>query len=103
MFYVGQKLVCIADSWYGPHKQFGFKRFRFDHVLQTETVYTIRKINRHNHFPDRLVILLCEVVHPKRPEFAGFPPEIFRPLLDKPTDISIFTEMLNTNNLELVK
>lgn len=102
-WYVGQKIVCIDDEWYGPHRRLGFKRFKFDRVLIKETVYTIRRINQHSRFTDRIVILLNEVIHPKWPEFYGFPTEIFRPLLEKPTDISIFTEMLNTNNLELVK
>ena len=104
-WYVGQKIVCIDDNWYGPHKRLGFKRFTFDHVLTKETIYTIRKINQHSHFPDRIVILLNEVIHPKRPDFTGFPPEIFRPLLEKPTDISIFTEMLNSDysKLEIVQ
>ena len=102
-WYVGQKVVCINDEWYGPHKRLGFKLFAFDRVLTKESIYTIRKINQHTHFSGRIVILLSEVVHPRRPDFHGFPPEIFRPLLEKPTDISIFTEMLNTTNLELVK
>ena len=104
-WYVGQKIVCIDNEWYGPNKRLGFKRYRYDRVLVKETIYTIRKINIHTHFPDRLVILLSECVHPKRPETAGFPPEIFRPLLEKPTDISIFTEMLNSDysKLEIVQ
>lgn len=102
-WYVGQKIVCIDDSWYGPHKRLGFKRFRFDNVIKPKNVYTIRRINQHNHFPDRLVILLSEVVHPRRPEHFGFPPEIFKPLLDKQTDISIFTDILNKCNMEMVE
>lgn len=83
MFHVGQKVVCIDD-----------------HILPGEpgpyvirnAVYTIRSINEE---PPWITLLFFELPPVWVPGWCtGYGIYAFRPLIERKTDISIFTEML---------
>ena len=97
-WYVGQKVVCITNMFYRPSKGCDWPI----KGLEKGAIYTVSGFRMCKNMPH---LFLFEIQ--ARPflngEPRGYPPQIFRPLLEKPTDISIFTEMLNTTNLELVK
>lgn len=106
MFHVGQKVVYVGSP--EPPRP----RHPDDPTprLVKGEVYTIRDIDRRivgtrNH-PDA-TILLFERVAPKR-DYAvvrdweiGYKPHVFRPLIERKTDISIFTKMLKPRELAL--
>lgn len=84
MFRAGQKVVCV-DASGGP-------------TLTEGAVYTIHRIE--GPFPGRFRDQIGEMygvflyeVEPD-PQFYGFHPSRFRPAVDRPTDISVFTRML---------
>jgi len=96
MFHVGQKVVCVNDVWVRI----------WDDVecpLVKGEVYTIAGFSAPDKSigPDRIIrmisgVILQEVSNPtaKRGEDCGFCPTRFRPLVEKKTDITVFTEML---------
>lgn len=99
MFRVGQKVICIREpkavhvvAWARrggiyPHKN---------------GIYTIRAINV---WPEKTLLRFFEldnrhlegVVSEIEP---GFPADAFRPLVERKTDISIFTRMLSTEHAD---
>jgi hypothetical protein len=98
MFHIGQKVVCIA----------GFKRHGFG--LETfpvkDGVYTIRDLCRCG---DTLGLRLEEIINQPMPYAEGrleavFGAQFFRPLIERKTDISCFTRILDkVNKRETVK
>jgi hypothetical protein len=91
MFRVGQKVVCVDDTPYpdGYNKLYPVKG----------SIYTIRGFHTESHIDD-VGIYLEEVVNPPIEwsdstacewPFASYR---FRPVVERSTDISIFTEML---------
>ena len=103
-FYVGQKVVCIDDNfdplWKGP--------FSTGHIpiLPTKgSVYTIRRILPDFPFSNSVAlgILLEEIVNAEVPLIGGvqehpFGARRFRPVVERKTDISVFTEILDREN-----
>lgn len=94
-FYVGQRVVCVDDNW-----------TNFDWCQHTPNkptkgaVYTIRKLY---YPPEGLACLLQEIVNPMRQWSlafgeGGFMCRRFRHVVEKKTDISIFTEILDREN-----
>ena len=98
-FYVGQKVVAIrdvnGDKRIGPEIGLPLPR--------RGQVFTVRRViewSETAHFPASTSLYLCEIVCP--PVFhsrgfseRGFRALNFRPIVERKTDISIFTEMLD--------
>jgi hypothetical protein len=89
MFYVGQKVVCVNAKPRSPNWP-GTKR------VVEGAVYTIRAV----YFEKRqnaTGVLLSEIVNEFAPSIGcepGFLASRFRPVVERKTDISIFTDML---------
>jgi hypothetical protein len=94
-FRVGQKVVCIDSnpaSWLG--NRVGLSRDM--HGLTRGEIYTIRAIGTHEGF---CVVWLVEIVRPCRgcgSEEVGYYHARFRPAVERKTDISTFTRMLDS-------
>lgn len=105
-FHVGQKVVCI-DGTVRPAKH----RVRLIHPMKffpiKGQVYTIREMMmgelsgkvclRFHEIPDEIVFYVY-----RGSEYEGVPvweASCFRPLVERKTDISIFTAMLNTQRV----
>ena len=91
-FYVGQKVVCVDDT---PDKH----PMRAANMagLMAGTIYTVRAIRVHDH-SGRPGLMLQEIM---RPILGGdgreqpFSVQRFRPAVERKTDISIFTRILD--------
>jgi len=93
MFYVGQKVVCIA-----PHDQWETEGHKDIILPVKDGIYTIRAIYPGVTVPG-LYFLLSEIRNqPVRTEIGDveqrFNAHAFRPIVEKKTDISVFTSML---------
>lgn len=79
-FRVGQKVVCVnATDGYGSLYGAGYT-----HGLREGAIYTISKIT------DETFVSVAEI------KVGGWRADRFRPIVEKKTDISIFTAMLKT-------
>lgn len=100
-FHVGQKVVCVDDRERVSQKDCGFfgrfrKYRRLHHNLNKGDIYPVtgvgvRRCDRSGEYYEML--LLGGAWHFGHTEI-GFPSFQFRPLLERKTDISIFTAML---------
>lgn len=94
-FRVGQKVVCV-EAW----SRYGLGRG--DEIGPTQdSIYTIREIGvgLHPTCPDELHVRLDEIVNPVIEYKCGkyevaFRATRFRPVVERKTDISVFTAML---------
>lgn len=92
-FYVGQKVVCVNDKPLA-----GFAPFGGAEKLIVGAVYTIARILVDSH---DIEIVHLEEVHRDQQSIEDWGPDCgyravrFRPIVEKKTDISIFTAMLN--------
>lgn len=78
MFYVGQKVVCVDG-----------KPRNYPHcAVRAGAVYTVSKI-MHSIYGDSLHVAEVDG------DYWGFYADRFRPVVERKTDISIFTAMLN--------
>lgn len=94
-FHVGQKVICIADNWTPKHKG--------DILPRKDAIYTVRDL----HFtpwsiPSRS-LRLVEIVNIEKQyiECFGecwFTVTAFRPLIERKTDISTLTALLDPAN-----
>ncbi len=101
-FFVGQKVVCVSDTYEGYGARTGRPiTYRFHKQLTVGSVYTIRGLGYPRNPNNDLILTLEELVHPRKNN-AGFPAACFKPVKEIKTDISIFTKILNTNHKELV-
>ena len=100
----GQKVVCVWD-FQGVDKSKSSDPYWFTQVLNLPCkgcIYTIRAIEVNSHSSEYKAVLLEEITNPVGVWRGGvkaegnFDVRMFRPAIDKSTDISIFTEMLNT-------
>lgn len=95
-WHVGMKVVCVAYSSVPYASAVAARGVTFPEI---QKIYTIRQIGVGS---DGIVyIRLAEIVNPKiswpgfrrgEPRFGA---NLFRPLVTRPTDISIFTAMLH--------
>ncbi len=97
MFYIGQKVVCIDAN--GDHPDHPGTIWMAGEELVQDSIYTIKSI--HNDAADNPVFHLYEISRHHHllthwGPTTGYGRWRFRPLLKKKTDISIFTDMLNT-------
>ena len=94
-FYVGQKVVCVDDR---PNAE--CLPWQRGEKIQHGHVYTILRL--HSHCGD----FVCWLEEVRRSDTAirewgpdvGYRIERFRPLIERKTDISIFTEILDKAN-----
>lgn len=92
MFRVGQKVVCVDDSWRTPGPGWG----RTEAIVRGQ-VYTV-----HKCFIDEdgdAIVWLAEVRRDKRVRFfwgegIGYLSARFRPVVERKTDISVFQKLL---------
>jgi len=104
-FYVGQPVVCVGGSLArlpASKRQFWSEWRRAWRVASPAkgSVYTVRETGVRKNGRQR--IRLVEVINPIC-EFTDAPPqepwylsEDFRPVVERKTDISVFTELLNS-------
>jgi hypothetical protein len=100
MFHVGQKVALVRD--FGDAERQVAATYRFS-LPSVGSVYTIRDIETTGQGTH---IRLAEIVNPAIPYTTGwaepnFLIERFRPVVDRPTDISIFKAMLNPKTAEI--
>lgn len=98
--HIGQRVVCV-DDWFRPR---GVLPGTI--LPRRGVVYTIRDIF---DFEAWVAVRLEEIVNPPRHYRndvtgemveAAFPAGRFRPVTERTTDISIFTEMLNNSKVK---
>lgn len=97
VFRVGQKVVCVDDDW-ASWQVSDMRRAGIASPVKGN-IYTVRSVEMMD---GDAFILLSEIVNPiivysdiGRGE-QGWDPVIFRPVVERKTDISIFKAMLNT-------
>jgi hypothetical protein len=94
-FHVGQKVVCVDASPTGKYLPRGVTCSNDDmHGLKLGRVYTVRYVG---DFRDLPVCCLDEIIRPVEPltgKESGYAQARFRPVVERKTDISVFTEML---------
>lgn len=96
-FHVGQKVVCIRerDEWTGPRAAMTRTTFPVK-----DAVYTVRDVFAHPlSVSDSIYLRLAEIHNTPAPTVlglfeAGFVTTGFRPVVERKTDISLFTAML---------
>lgn len=89
-FHVGQKIVCVDD---GPSKWSGM----CGKSVKRGRIYTVlRMMDYHDGAGERLYLIEAA------PSGChdGFNPDRFRPIVEKKTDISLFTAMLKEKQRE---
>src|ERR1700687_6044735 len=93
MFRVGQKVVCVDDMGHGRYSPFATCNFDLEGLRKGE-VYTIRDIGRALGVD----VVRLEEIHRSYSSFVGdenfYAGQRFRPIVERQTDISIFTKML---------
>jgi hypothetical protein len=107
-FRVGQKVVCVdarcTDEYTSPFLVGRFSNAKFIgdmDGLERGVIYTVRAVGSYPTAPGMLSLWLVEIVRPVisldeapygEPPFAA---ARFRPVVERKTDISIFTAMLD--------
>ena len=93
MFHVGQEVVCIPETRSGKWYNVKSKRRADPSIMPEEgKVYTVTGLAQYNGG-----LFLC------LKGFSGaYTAFRFRPIVKRKTDISIFTRMLKSNELEKV-
>jgi hypothetical protein len=87
-FYVGQRVVCVRDD----NDVFGREM-----IIKKGSIYTVASLVTSNWGRDG--VTLVEVSPP--PGVVGWLNELFRPITERKTDISIFKAMLNPSKQEV--
>lgn len=85
-FHVGQKVVCIDDS-------IGLDGSAAP--IEEGRIYTIRGVTKGHSVRGEGIGLLFEEIPPLPAFPKGYIHSRFRPVVERKTDISIFTDMLN--------
>lgn len=99
-FRVGQKVVCVDMNTYGR-----LSRWKGERVPNADQVYTIRAVFVSDDGLDEVGVLLEEIRNPINwtgQEF-GFLASRFRPVVERKTDISTFTKILDDVNAGRVR
>lgn len=89
MFYVGQKVVCIGGE---SNPAYPYDESKIGEIYTISNIYETEE--------DAVLMLeFVELYMPATDEFeAGEPADLFRPIVERKTDISIFTAMLNPSD-----
>lgn len=101
MWYVGQKVVCVYDNVIpGEGGSASLGSWFPGEEVHKDQIYTVRSYHtdtRTNHKVFHLFeVERHESLRKKHGEFIGYGVRRFRPLLDKKTDISVFTDILKS-------
>lgn len=98
-FHVGQKVVYIGEA--GIPAGLDIDQYFDDGGLLAEGhVYTV--CNVYAADDGELMVELCEVSAPETPDaYSGWPHWNFRPAVERKTDISILTALLNTTKTKV--
>jgi hypothetical protein len=96
-FRIGQKVVCVdaSDGVVGASM--------FSDRLVKGNIYTIRGFNSPDYLNDTLGLLLEEIIgeiSTSWDEEYGFRQNRFRPIVERKTDISVFTAMLTDKRVD---
>lgn len=98
-FHVGQRVVCIdAKVRFHPDEIYIFNGME----IEEGRIYTIRDIGFDEFHPEEVVVRLVEIYREPggdETEESGFAVDRFRPVIERKTDISIFTNILNTQRV----
>lgn len=102
MFRVGQKVVCVDAESNGKYVPCGFGTPLNNnmHGLKLGSIYTIRELD------DVFGVAICRLEEIRRDyepilgNESGFALERFRPIVERKTDISIFTAMLKPSRVD---
>lgn len=101
-FYCGQKVVCVSYQWdsiWDAIRALFFRPSSGDLVVGE--VYTVSNLILDD-VGDVYTVEVAECPHPENKFWeAGFAPECFRPVVERKTDISVFTRMLTAKRKEL--
>jgi hypothetical protein len=106
MFYVGQKVVCVDDEAHKKYVPKGYSASDGDMGGLTKgRVYTIRKTGEF--LPGNFLVWLEEILRPIEADTVcliygecGYDPRRFRPIVERKTDISVFTAMLDPSRIK---
>ena len=109
MFRVGQKVVCVDDRDTPAYSSTAIYRNFIGGMngLQEGRVYTVRALGEWPAAPGTTGVWLVEIIRPITSHAAeefGEPPYAaarFRPAIERKTDISVFTAMLNPSRKEV--
>lgn len=98
-FHVGQKVVCVSDAYSCQWVRRVWRIFRRStpvlHNLNKGDVYTVTGVARIEATPEPFIgLYVAEARHFGMPVDVPFPSLLFRPLITRKTDISIFKSML---------
>jgi hypothetical protein len=96
-FRVGQKVVCMDAA---PHAKYSPWKVRLGASmdgLKDRAIYTVRAVNLYRGQPCIYLAEIARSLDPNIPEAGepGYSPKRFRPVVERKTDISIFTAMLD--------
>lgn len=98
-FHVGQKVVCIDAKKYN----FPDEVYLEDHFeIEEGKVYTVRSVGFDEFRKQDVIVRLFEIYREPggdETEESGFLARRFRPVVTRKTDISIFTDILNTQRV----
>jgi hypothetical protein len=94
-FHVGQKVCCVDDEPDAGREWSGA-------ALKAGTVYTIRDFVS-DHYPgeNELCVRLVEVI--RQYDGFGFRASRFRPVVERKTDISVLTALLEPKNHKRIR
>jgi hypothetical protein len=103
MFHIGQRVVCVDDRFPGENGVFDptFAK-RCPNLPMKDRIYTVRGfVVPYAGYPGTPGMLLEEIVNPPCPYYEGtfepsFLPSHFRPVTDRKTDTSVFTDALRS-------
>lgn len=100
--YPGAKVICVDDHFDDPRPLAVIAQ---ECIPTTGQVYTVREVGfLQPIFPDTLCLRLVEITNPTKPYVYEsvvivtercFSADRFRPLTKRPTDISVFTDLLH--------
>lgn len=96
-FRVGQKVVCVDDGW-ANWQLADMRSAGISSPIKGE-IYTVRAVET---LQGEAHVWLAEIVNPivdysdVGQNEQGWAPELFRPVVERKTDISVFTRLLNT-------
>lgn len=93
MFQVGQKVICVDDAQIIPSSN------PIDQIpLECGSIYTVRWIGPQYFSGLDKIVLSVRLEETLRPFDYPFGADRFRPVVERKTDISVFTRMLTPHD-----
>jgi len=100
-FHVGQKVVCVRARPVGNEVRYATSNF--SGKIRLGATYTIREVDtRALHLHGCACVRVEEIINPVRQTTVGlwedgYPAPCFRPIIERKTDIAIFTALLTSS------